>query len=107
MARWAMELQQYEMEVVHRPSEKMKHVDALSRMCYLRDSTLTSILMKNQHEDDRIRAMMEVIRKEGTNRDYTIKNDILYRIVQGEELIVVPESMHFEILRKSTQYRTF
>lgn len=30
LARWALELQQYDMQVIHRPSDKMKHVDALT-----------------------------------------------------------------------------
>lgn len=38
LARWALELQQYDMQVIHRPSDKMKHVDALSRFCYIQEN---------------------------------------------------------------------
>lgn len=101
IARWAMELQQYEMEVFHRSSEKMKHVDALSRICYLRDNTLTSVLKENQMEDERIKAIVEIIQKQGNYQNYFMKNNLLYRMINNEEVIVIPESMYFEITRRA------
>jgi hypothetical protein len=31
IARWSLDLQNYKFELVHRPAEKMSHVDFLSR----------------------------------------------------------------------------
>lgn len=101
LARWALEMQQYEVEIIHRPGERMRHVDALSRVYYLQDTTLTSILKKNQDEDERIYVIREIIEAKGNFRDYFIKNNLLYRKIQGNELIVVPESMNYEIIRRA------
>lgn len=101
MARWAMELQQYEMKITHRPSEKMKHVDALSRIYYLADTTLISILKRNQQQDDRLSTIIKIIKTKGNFQNYLLKNDILFRSINNNELIVVPENMYFDILRRA------
>lgn len=99
--RWMLEIQQFEMKIIHRPGTQMKHVDALSRICYLTDDALTSILKRNQRDDDRTMAMIEIVQKEGKYRDYILKNGLLYRIVKNQELVVVPGNMHYEIIRRA------
>lgn len=60
---------------------------------------MTSILKRNQQEDERIKSLTELVKREGNYQDYILKNDLLCRMIQGEELIVAPKSMYFEILR--------
>lgn len=107
VARWALELQQFEMIVVHRSGQQMRHVDALSRInervdtiLYLQTDLLLSILKRNQNEDDRIKAIIEIIRQKGSYENYFLKNDLLYRNLNGDELLVVPESMYYEIIKR-------
>lgn len=47
IARWAMKLQEFDMKVI-RPGSKMKHVDALSRICFINLNDLNHALQINQ-----------------------------------------------------------
>ncbi|GFX71387.1 transposon Tf2-6 polyprotein [Trichonephila clavipes] len=56
IARWALQLEEFEYGIEHRAGSRMKHVDALSRypVMIVCNDTLTSKLKKAQEEDDNI-----------------------------------------------------
>lgn len=100
IARWAMSLQQFDFEVIHRPGNRMKHVDALSRVMILQVDGLLESLKKNQQNDEHIKAVVEILSGQGNYENYELKNDLLYWRVDDRQLIVVPEQMQVEILRR-------
>ncbi|GFX01598.1 retrovirus-related Pol polyprotein from transposon 17.6 [Trichonephila clavipes] len=56
IARWALQLEEFDYEIEHRAGSRMKHVDALSRypVMMVCNDTLTSKLKNAQEEDDNI-----------------------------------------------------
>ncbi|GFU46149.1 uncharacterized protein TNCV_2154981 [Trichonephila clavipes] len=56
IARWALQLEEFDYEIEHRAGSRMKHVDALSRhpVLIVCNDTLTSKLKKAEEEDDSI-----------------------------------------------------
>ncbi|XP_043506100.1 uncharacterized protein LOC122526637 [Polistes fuscatus] len=100
VARWALSLEEFDFEVEHRPGERMKHVDALSRypvMCI--EDTLLQNIRKKQEEEERLRVIRLVVEKE-PYEDYILENNILMKRVNDKNVIVLPTSMQSNIIRK-------
>ncbi|GFX21072.1 hypothetical protein TNCV_4883041 [Trichonephila clavipes] len=59
IARWALQLEEFDYEIEHRAGSRMKHVDALSRypVMMVCNDTLTSKLKNAQEEDDNIQTL--------------------------------------------------
>ncbi|GFX70098.1 transposon Tf2-6 polyprotein [Trichonephila clavipes] len=78
----------------------MQHVDALSRypVTIITSDTLTARLQRAQQEDENIQNLKSLI---GTNNatDFFIKNEILYKYVDGRELIAAPRDMQTELIK--------
>lgn len=101
LIRWGLELQQYDMKVIHRSNTQMRHVDALSRVCYIQDRMLINSLKRNQNNDERIKVIKNIITQNGNYRNYFIKNELLYCKVDNDDLIVIPDAMQHEIIKKA------
>lgn len=101
IARWAMKLQKFDFEVIHRPGERMKHVDALSRCYIIQINGIAESLKRNQRNDERLKPIFEIIENGGSYDGYEIENDLLKYKIDDELKIVVPEQMQFEILRRT------
>lgn len=101
IARWALLLQDFDYVIEHRSGSKMNHVDALSRypIMLVQDSLLTKI-RKAQEEDSEIQTIKELLKVKPYN-DFFLKADVLYKFVDGEELLVVPDSMQIDIIRNA------
>ncbi|GFV40855.1 retrovirus-related Pol polyprotein from transposon 17.6 [Trichonephila clavipes] len=63
IARWALQLEEFDYEIEHRAGSRMKHVDALSRypVMMVCNDTLTSKLKKAQEEDDNIQTLKSLL----------------------------------------------
>ncbi|GFS75548.1 hypothetical protein TNCV_3424961 [Trichonephila clavipes] len=100
VARWTLLLEEYDYEIVHRSGQRMQHVDALSRypVTIITSDTLTARLQRAQQEDENIQNLKSLI---GTNNatDFFIKNEILYKCVDGRELIAAPRDMQTELIK--------
>ncbi|GFX81932.1 retrovirus-related Pol polyprotein from transposon 17.6 [Trichonephila clavipes] len=100
VARWTLLLEEYDYEIAHRSGQRMQHVDALSRypVTIITSDTLTARLQRAQQEDENIQNLKSLI---GTNNatDFFIKNDILYKYVDGRELIAAPRDMQTELIK--------
>ncbi|GFX18840.1 hypothetical protein TNCV_4143611 [Trichonephila clavipes] len=66
IARWALQLEEFDYEIEHRAGSRMKHVDALSRypVMMVCNDTLTSKLKKAQKEDDNIQTLKSLLEKQ-------------------------------------------
>ncbi|GFW66676.1 transposon Tf2-9 polyprotein [Trichonephila clavipes] len=100
VARWTLLLEEYDYEIAHRSGQRMQHVDALSRypVTIITSDTLTARLQRAQQEDENIQNSKSLI---GTNNatDFFIKNEILYKYVDGRELIAAPRDMQTELIK--------
>ncbi|GFX37704.1 hypothetical protein TNCV_1261411 [Trichonephila clavipes] len=66
IARWALQLEEFDYEIEHRAGSRMKHVDALSLypVMMVCNDTLTSKLKKAQEEDDNIQTLKSLLEKQ-------------------------------------------
>ncbi|GFW45550.1 transposon Tf2-9 polyprotein [Trichonephila clavipes] len=100
VTRWTLLLEEYDYEIAHRSGQRMQHVDALSRypVTIITSDTLTARLQRAQQEDENIQNLKSLI---GTNNatDFFIKNEILYKFVDGRELIAAPRDMQTELIK--------
>ncbi|GFV28446.1 transposon Tf2-6 polyprotein [Trichonephila clavipes] len=99
IASSAMLLEEFDYEIIHRPGQRMKHVDALSRypVMVMRD-TLT-LSLKNAQSEDEGSVTLKAFLGSGNSQDFFERNEILYKFVNGRELIVAPSGMQTEIIK--------
>ncbi|GFW02167.1 retrovirus-related Pol polyprotein from transposon 17.6 [Trichonephila clavipes] len=66
IARWVLQLEEFDYEIEHRAGSHMKHVDALSRypVMMVCNDTLTSKLKNAQEEDDNIQTLKSLLEKQ-------------------------------------------
>lgn len=130
IARWASFLAEFDIEIRHRPGEKMQHVDALSRAPVGKPSNTeddivgtrcdvlwsmseSSYILAIQHSDSELKEVIRILKINPENRSevetnrvrgYRLKNDSVYKAmgVEGDEklLYVVPKSMRKAIAVK-------
>ncbi|GBN01575.1 hypothetical protein AVEN_72938-1 [Araneus ventricosus] len=92
VARWALLLEEFDYVIEHRYGTRMTHVDALSRspidiFCISFDNILPR-LKSAQDNDNEVKAIKELLRI-SAYEDYCDRNGILYKFVEGKELVVV------------------
>lgn len=102
VARWALLLEEFNYSIEHRPGTKMSHVDALSRspiesLCIKVESILPR-LKQAQEEDSEIKTIKELL-KVSNYDNFFERNEIIYKFVDGKELVVLPESMQIEVIK--------
>ncbi|GFY32638.1 retrovirus-related Pol polyprotein from transposon 17.6 [Trichonephila clavipes] len=91
IARWALQLEEFDYEIEHRAGSRMKHVDALSRypVMMVCNDTLTSKLKKAQEEDDNIQTLKSLLEKQ-ESEEFFERNAFpskLFRVYCDEENI--------------------
>lgn len=97
LARWALQLEEFDYVIEHRPGKNMAHVDALSRnplpTCLLIDedeSALTIKLKKAQREDSEITKIGQ-LSEQNKVEGYTIRDGLLFKDDGGDIRVVVPK----------------
>ncbi|GFW31340.1 transposon Tf2-11 polyprotein [Trichonephila clavipes] len=100
IARWALQLEEFDYEIEHRARSRMKHVDALSRypVMMICNDTLTSKLKNAQEEDDSIQTLKSLLEKQ-ESEEFFERNGIIYKYLNGRELIVTPKAMQAELIK--------
>lgn len=95
IARWAFLLQEFDFTIEHRPANRMKHADALSR------EPVTLIVVSQVHAaqltDQKISSIMKNINN-GKNENFTLENGVLFKERNGNKLLVIPKAMEFQII---------
>lgn len=106
VARWALLLEEFNYVIEHRPGKSMVHVDSLSRnpipICMIADDcdNLTVKFKRAQQADDDIRKMYDTVKK-GKNDNFVIKNDLLFKRHDGDNLLVVPRAIQTQIIKQA------
>ncbi|GFW66878.1 hypothetical protein TNCV_4687631 [Trichonephila clavipes] len=88
----------------HRTGSKMAHVDALSRPphCMLIQNSVHLQFLKAQQADDQITTIKTLL--DTTPHDnYIVKNKLLYKTVNGTDLLVVPDEMQANIIKTAQE----
>lgn len=90
----------YFKSIEHRTGSRMKHVDALSRypVMFVTTNEILAKMKKAQYDDGKVALIIKVLERE-PYEDYFLKSGLLYKSQNGLDLVVVPESMHDEIIR--------
>ena len=103
VARWVLFLQEYDYVIEHRPGTQMGHVDAFSRhpIMTINEHNLTSKISRLQIQDEDLNTIRENLKDKSDYKDYFMKGDILYKLVDDCELIVLPKGMRSEIIRNA------
>lgn len=99
IAGWALQLQEFNYVLEHRPSSRMRHVDALFRgpMLVMITNNVTNKVKAAQKEDD-LKTIFQLL-ESGEYDDYITTNGVLFRVVKGTHLLVFPRSMQNEVIR--------
>ncbi|GFS55950.1 transposon Tf2-6 polyprotein [Trichonephila clavipes] len=92
-----MLLEEFDYEIIHHPGQKMKHVGCLEQVMVMSD-TLTLRLKNAQSEDEGIVTLKALWIVE-TRKTFFERNEILYKFVNGRELVVAPSGMQTEIIK--------
>ncbi|GFV11135.1 transposon Tf2-8 polyprotein [Trichonephila clavipes] len=108
MARWSIFLTDFDYEIVHRPAKQMQHVDALSRhpVMLVTSDELTYKIVNAQESDEYIRTIKKLL-QEGKTSEFIVSNKILYKISEDQKLLVVPEMMQVDVIKKAHSFGHF
>lgn len=103
VARWILLLQEFNYKVEHRSGSRMRHVDFLSRhpvMTITEDGVIVR-LRRSQLNDEELKRIIEKLKETHTYDGYIMKNGILHKLIDDNELMVVPKLMQREMIRKA------
>nr|XP_012232667.1 PREDICTED: uncharacterized protein LOC105678149 [Linepithema humile] len=107
VARWALQLEEFNYTIEHRPGRNMAHVDALSRnplpTCLLVDedeSAVTAKLRRAQETDPEIMRVMWLA-EQGKIEGYAIRDGLLFKDDGVDVRLVVPKSMAYQVIRQA------
>lgn len=99
IARWSLALQNYKFELIHRPAEKMTHVDCLSRnIMVIHHMSIEDELLYKQLSDTKIKEIAEIVEVKGSE-NFTLIDGLVFRIYKDKNLFVIPEGMVNSIIR--------
>lgn len=119
IARWWIQLQEYDCTIEYRPGAKMSHVDALSRNPVDTQSEESHILdilvVESEHDwittvqsaDEEIIRIKNILSNPDTkdvadvHKNFKLKNARVYRMVGDEIKWVVPKGVRWQILKKN------
>lgn len=110
IARWALFLEEFDYDIIHRPCSKMQHVDALSRShIYVLDSLdvvdnnvsnlFDNALYVSQLNDEKVQKLKNDV-QHGLNKDFEIRDAILYKKFKSRLLLYIPDGMIESVLNK-------
>ena len=102
ISRWELELEHYDKIVEHRGGDRMKHADALSRICSImvvEENSFEANLIVSQNHDKKICEVRDILQK-SEDRLFEMRNGVIYRKHDNKILFYVPEKMEYHVLRK-------
>lgn len=102
IARWVLELQNYDYSTEHREGKRMTHVDGLSRISsvyVVEDNSFESNLVLAQLQDEQIVGIRDKLEK-SEDKFFEMRNGVVYRKAGENLLFYVPSSMERSITFK-------
>lgn len=115
IARWWLQLQDFDFTVQYRPGNRLKHVDALSRNPAASETAPEEVLriepadwvLSGQLTDEKLKLIREVLLKKRPETDYdksvfknyALRDGRIYRITVKGLLWVVPRGMRQQIVK--------
>ncbi|XP_049875596.1 uncharacterized protein LOC126373483 [Pectinophora gossypiella] len=119
VARWWVQIQEYDCSIEYRPGTRMVHADALSRNPVddsVSESHVIDVLAVEedqdwiitvQNADDEIKIIKEILSDSNSEqiadvcKNYKLKNGRVYRIIGDELKWLVPKSARWQIVQKN------
>lgn len=118
IARWWVQMQEYDLTIEYRPGPRMSHVDALSRnpvessipethvldVLAIQDSDQNWITTV-QSADEEVKRIKDILNDPESaqvldiHKNYKLKNDRVYRIIGDEIKWLVPKGVRWQILK--------
>ncbi|GFW34874.1 retrovirus-related Pol polyprotein from transposon 17.6 [Trichonephila clavipes] len=100
IARWALFLEDFNYEIIHRPGKQMGHVDCLNRypVMTITYDEITTKLANCQRNDEHINSLKTLLENKQINY-FVVKDDVLYKIENDNDVLVVPQQMQTEIVK--------
>lgn len=103
IARWALEMQNFDYVVEHRTGKRMQHVDALSRcheIMIIETNTFEENLVICQNRDPKIMRLKEELQN-SEHKHYEMRNGVIYKKLNRKTLLFyVPAAMESHVLYK-------
>ncbi|XP_076660976.1 uncharacterized protein LOC143364587 [Halictus rubicundus] len=100
IARWVLEMQNYDYELEHRAGSRMLHVDTLSRQVFvIEDNSFDRNLALCQN-DDKVIGKIRTELENSENKLYEMRDGLVYRKHQDRILFYVPSTLESSIMYK-------
>lgn len=103
IARWALEMSNFDYTIEHKSGNNMRHVDALSRehniIHVIEDNSMELNLAIKQGKDAKIVEIKKLLEESESSR-FEMRNGIIYRKKDDRLLFYVPESMQSSVIRR-------
>lgn len=113
VSHWALLIDQFDYTIEHRPGASMRHVDALSRnpveVFLLQEGRdgLIETIQKAQQDDPELKKTIDAVQA-GRNTDFSMsKRGILYREDSGVDLMVIPKTMQYDVIKQAHEQGHF
>lgn len=100
IARWSLELQNFDFKVMHRLGSRMTHIDALSRsfgVLVIEDNPFEWNLIVLQGRDSKIKDIAKRLESK-ENQQYELRDSLVYKKHGANLLFLVPELMEKHVL---------
>lgn len=102
IARWALQMENFHYKILHRASDSMGHVDALSRCLNMVAAVDTNDidfqLQIAQNRDANILGLRDQLEKDYV-KDYRLINGLVYKAADGRFMFYVPAELEDNIIR--------
>lgn len=101
IARWAIVINEFDCVIEHRKGVSMKHVDALSRVnpVMVVEDVFMQQIQQLQKRDKFCEAIVEIL-KERSYDNFVLRNDVLFKELEGKYLFVIPKSMEYNVIKQ-------
>jgi hypothetical protein len=102
--RWSLRLAEFDFEVEHRPSAKIRHVDALSRhvQTVMTDHTLSKDAVRDEQSKDKLCSRLQVGKGKGRSEYFYDEERVIYKRRRNKEpQLVVPQSLVRDVIAQN------
>lgn len=110
LARWAMKLQQFSFDIVHKPGKSNIVPDALSRSIdTIKDNNINSLVIMDKHKDDWYKnKVTKTLHNDSQDSVWKVDNGLLYKKIclkqypdpTNDWKLYVPNSLRTQILKQ-------